>query len=130
MQPIAKTLSDEDIAALARYFSTQEPPLPPSLPVPPADSRTAGETLALRGDSQDGIPPCFSCHAANGLGSGERYPRIAGEPAIYVIKRLHDFQARARIAAPKAGSMTEVASKLTEPEIRNVAAYLSIVSTR
>ena len=127
MQPVARTLSDEEINVLAKYFSVLNPPLAPSSHTPSPDALATGKALALRGD-QNSVPACFGCHAANGAGSGERYPRIAGEPAAYVIKRLHDFQARARLQAPKPGSMTEVASRLTEAQVVDVAAYLSVES--
>lgn len=124
MQPIATTLSDADINALAHFFSAQNPPLAPA-PAPPADLVEAGKALAIRG-GDDGVPACFSCHAENGSGNGQRFPRIAGEPDAFVVDRLHEFQARAKIAMPKPGSMTEVASRLTEQQIRAAAAFLSV----
>jgi cytochrome c553 len=126
MQPIARTLSDADIDSLAKYFAAQQPPLAPSPNPPSPDLVAAGKALAMQGDNKS-IPACFSCHAMNGRGNGERYPGIAGEPAAYVVNRLHEFQARARASTPKPGSMTEVASELTDAEIRDVAAYLSVI---
>jgi cytochrome c553 len=82
--------------------------------------------MAIQGDNPS-IPACFGCHAMNGKGHGEHYPSIAGEPSLYVINRLHAFQARARHGTPKPGTMTAVASKLTDTQIRNVAAYLSVM---
>lgn len=126
MQPIAGNLSDADIVALAQYFSIQHPSLAPS-PQPPVPSRVAaGKSMALQGDGK-GIPACFSCHAAGGRGNGERYPAIAGQTANYVVNRLREFQARARLGSPKPGSMTEVASKLTDTQIHDLAAYLSVL---
>ncbi|WP_425601491.1 c-type cytochrome [Dyella humicola] len=89
----------------------------------------AGKALAIQGDNRS-IPACFSCHATNGRGNGERYPSIASEPAAYIVNRLHEFQARARASTPKPGSMTEVASKLSDAQIRDVATYLSGISPR
>ncbi|RUL72491.1 c-type cytochrome [Dyella choica] len=68
----------------------------------------------------------MSCHAENGTGNGQRFPSIAGEPAVFVVNRLHEFQARAKAGTPKPASMTEVASKLTEAQIRAAAAFLSV----
>jgi cytochrome c553 len=126
MQPIARTLSDADIDSLAKYFAAQQPPTAPSPNPPSPDMVAAGKRMAMQGDNNS-IPACFSCHAMNGSGNGERYPGIAGEPAAYVVNRLHEFQAHARASTPKPGSMTEVASKLTDAQIRDVAAYLSVI---
>lgn len=124
MQPIAGALSDTDISVLAKYFATRRPSLVPSTQPFTAEMVAAGTSMALQGDGKD-IPACFSCHGAAGRGQGERYPAIASEPAAYLVNRLHEFQERARHGTPKPGSMTEVASRLTETEIRDVAAYLS-----
>ncbi|WP_188792284.1 c-type cytochrome [Dyella nitratireducens] len=124
MQPIAKTLSDADINALAHFFSAQNPPLAPA-PAPATDLVTAGNTLAMHG-GDNGVPACFSCHGENGRGNGQRFPGIAGEPDAFVVNRLHEFQVRAKADTPKPGSMTEVASKLTEEQIHAAAAFLSV----
>jgi cytochrome c553 len=126
MQPVAKTLSDSDIGALASYFAAQNPPFVPSAHPAAPDIVAAGKTLAIDG-GDNGVPACFSCHAAKGLGNGQRFPRIAGQSATFTVNRLHEFQARARTSTPKPGSMTELASKLTETQIRDAAAYLSVI---
>ncbi|GLQ50911.1 c-type cytochrome [Dyella flava] len=126
MQPIARTLSDADIDALAKYFAAQKTPLIVSPQAPSPEMVAAGKAMALHGDG-NGVPACFSCHAMNGRGNGVRYPGIASQPETYLVNRLHEFQARARAGTPKPGSMTEVASKLTEAEIDDVAAYLSVI---
>ncbi|PMQ03742.1 Cytochrome c-552 [Dyella sp. AD56] len=126
MQPIASALSDTDISALANYFAAQRPPPAHSQQLPAATSVAGGNLIALQGGSK-GAPACFSCHGTGGHGQGERYPRIASEPATYIVNRLHEFQERARHGTPKSGSMTEVASRLTDSEVRDVAAYLSML---
>ncbi|RDS83995.1 c-type cytochrome [Dyella psychrodurans] len=127
MQPIARTLSDADIDALSTYFSSQHPALAASQQAPSPQLITAGRTLAMHGDS-NGVAACFACHGPGGTGNGQRFPSIAGEPAAFVVNRLHEFQARARAGNVKPGSMTEVASRLTDAEIREASAYLSVTS--
>jgi cytochrome c553 len=83
----------------------------------------AGRRLAQTG--ADNAAACFSCHAAQGAGNGARFPRIAGQPAQFVIDRLHEFQARAREKTPQPGTMTAVAATLEEQQIQEAAAYLS-----
>ncbi|WP_408321104.1 c-type cytochrome [Paraburkholderia sp. RL17-347-BIC-D] len=125
MQAVAQNLSDSDMRALAVFFSNQHPPLVKA-PQPPAPELVAaGKQLAEMGAGTS-VLACFSCHAAGGKGNGARFPGIAGEPAAFTVARLHEFQARAKAAPPKAGTMTAVAGTLNDTQIEQVAAYLSV----
>jgi cytochrome c553 len=121
MQPIARSLDDVQIRELADYFSRQDPPLAAASASP--QLVVAGKQLAEAGASN--VAACFSCHGAQGKGNGARFPRIAGQPAQFVIDRLHEFQQRAREKAPAPGSMTAVSTTLNEQQIKETAAYLS-----
>jgi len=123
MQPVAAGLSDARMRALADYFAHQEVPVTAAGAASSPLLRSAGKQLAEMGATN--VTACFSCHAAQGVGNGARYPRIAGEPAQFVIDRIHEFQARARNAAPQPGTMTAVAATMDESQIRAAAAYLS-----
>jgi cytochrome c553 len=123
MQPIARTLSDAQMRQLADFFSTQKTPLANAGAAASHRLVLAGKQLAESGSTN--AAPCFSCHAAGGNGNGARFPRIAGEPARFVIDRLHEFQARAQGKAPQPGTMTAVAATLNEEQIEAAAAYLS-----
>jgi cytochrome c553 len=123
MQPVARTLSDVEIRQLADFFSTQTPPLADTGASASPQLVLAGKQLAESGSANSA--PCFSCHAAGGNGNGARFPRIAGEPARFVIDRLHEFQARAQGKVPQAGTMTAVSATLNEGQIEAAAAYLS-----
>jgi cytochrome c553 len=125
MQPVAQSLSDDDMHALATYYSAQHPPLAQAMHAPPADLISAGRRLAESG-GENGVPSCFSCHGPSGQGNGARFPAIAGQPKTYSIARIHEFQARARAAPPKPGSMTEVASRMDDAQIEASAAYFSV----
>jgi cytochrome c553 len=123
MQPVAAGLDDARMRALAVYFARQKVPLPGARAAFSPRLRSAGKQLAEAGAGN--VAACFSCHAAKGAGSGARYPRIAGEPAQFVIDRIHEFQARARNAAPQPGTMTAVAATMDENQVQAAAAYLS-----
>jgi cytochrome c553 len=123
MQPIAAGLTDAQMHELAVYFAGQKPPAASAAAAGSPALVPAGKQLATLGAAK--VAACFSCHGANGAGSGARFPRIAGEPAQFVIDRLHQFQARARNAAPQPGSMSAVAAMMTESQIQAAAAYLS-----
>jgi cytochrome c553 len=83
----------------------------------------AGKQLAKIG--VPGVPACFSCHGAEGIGNGPHFPAISGVPAAVTIERLHLFQARARERGPKPGTMRAVASALNKQQIEEVSAYLA-----
>jgi cytochrome c553 len=123
MQPIAQSLSDTRIRDLADYFSNQEAPVVDAGAGSSPQLLLAGRQLAEGGAAN--VSACFSCHAEQGKGNGARFPRIAGEPAQFVINRLHEFQARARKSVPQPGTMTAVAATLDESQIEAAAAYLS-----
>jgi cytochrome c553 len=110
---------------LAEFFSKQHPPLAAGAQPPSQALVVAGKQLAEMGAGSD-IPACFSCHAAGGKGNGARFPGIAGEPAAFVVNRLHEFQERAKGKQPAPGSMTAIAAKLNDAQIEQAAAYLSV----
>jgi cytochrome c553 len=123
MQPIAQNLSDTEIRRLADYFSNQHAPLADAGASASPQLVIAGKQLAEVGAADKAA--CFSCHGAQGKGNGARFPSIAGQPAQFVINRLHEFQARAQGTAPQPGTMTAVAATLDERQIEEAAAYLS-----
>jgi cytochrome c553 len=124
MQSVASGLSDVEIHELATYFAGLHGTRVPA-PQPPADLVLAGKELAQVGAMNDPTPPCVSCHRTDGHSDTARFPSLAGQPAAFVINRLHEFQARARANAPDPLTMTDVAAHLDEVQIRQVAAYLS-----
>ena len=123
MRPIAAGLSDAQMRALAVHFSQQQAPVPASGTAFSPALVSRGRQLAEAGAAN--LAPCFSCHGAKGQGVGARFPGITGQPAQFVIARIHEFQARARNAAPKPGTMTAVAAMMSESQTRAAAAYLS-----
>jgi cytochrome c553 len=123
MQPIAQNLSDSEIRRLADYFSNQHAALTDASASASSQLVIAGKQLAEMGTADKAA--CFSCHGAQGKGNGARFPSIAGQPAQFVINRLHEFQARAQGTAPQPGTMTAVAATLDERQIEEAAAYLS-----
>jgi cytochrome c553 len=123
MQAVAASLSDSDIGALAAYFAVQAPPPSSDGPVPAPELVAAGKLLADSGSAD--IAACFSCHGAGGKGNGERYPAIAGQPANYLVARLHQLQARAKMPHADPATMALLAAKMSEAQIAAAAAYLS-----
>ncbi|MBB3142092.1 c-type cytochrome [Halomonas organivorans] len=86
----------------------------------------AGPGFALEGDADRGervAGTCTACHQADGMGmampQGESWPRLAGLPAAYIAKQLHDFKAGRRENA----TMMPFANMLDDQQIVDVAAY-------
>lgn len=139
MQPVARALTQEEIAAVARDFSA----LPKvnvlaDMPLHPAPDTAAW--LAMRGAWERNIPPCTSCHGSNGMGVGNTFPPLAGQSAAYLEAQLHAFKNGARnekanrkkqmAAAAKRfndpnGLMRHIAASLTDVEIKMLAEYFS-----
>lgn len=83
-------------------------------------SAASAQNLA---DGKDVYGPCAACHGANGEGgkAGE-YPRIAGQPASFIIDSLKGFQSRKRYNLPML-PYTEP-RELSERDMKDVAAYV------
>jgi cytochrome c553 len=83
----------------------------------------AAQNLA---DGKDVFGPCAACHGANGQGGkGGEYPRIAGQPATFIIESLKSFQSRERYNLPMV-PYTEP-RELSLGDMKDVAAYLESI---
>ena len=123
MQPIAKALQQVQRVALAAYYSG----LPPTVAVahpPSADARPAdtGAWLSARGRWADGLPACSQCHGAAGLGVGQSFPALAGQPAAYIAGQLQGWKHGLRPPGPLA-LMVLIAAKLSDADITALADY-------
>jgi cytochrome c553 len=119
MQPMVEDLTPEDFKALGAYFATR-----PTMGHPVADPELAqmGRFIYLRGNPYSGVASCSTCHGNNAHGS-ETLPRLAGQHAQYTENQLKQFNTRER--TNDNAVMHGIASKLTELELKAVAAYIS-----
>ncbi|MDE2465010.1 MAG: c-type cytochrome [Alphaproteobacteria bacterium] len=86
--------------------------------VPPAAAESA-KMIVMQG-IKAGAPACSGCHGAQGEGqSAAAIPRLAGLDAGYLLRQLDSFADGKR----KNGTMTPIASTLTQDERKAVAAY-------
>jgi Cytochrome c553 len=122
MQPNASALSEDERAALAKYYSAM--PLPVRFARPAALPDTKGERLATRGDWGRALPGCVQCHAPGGVGVGANFPPLAGQPAAYIEAQLRAWQQGTRHNDPLA-LMQHVAKQLTPQEIQAVAGWFA-----
>jgi cytochrome c553 len=116
MEPIAATLSDEDVRNLGAYLSSLR--LPPStVPADAAPDETAGgAALVAQGH-------CAACHGDKFEGM-QAAPRLAGQREEYLVKALKDFRAGVRPSTGLA-AMTEVAAHMSDENIEAVAHFLA-----
>lgn len=128
MTPIAQALSVEDAESSARHYASQ--------PRPKAGASTAdpaviarGQNLAINGAWDRQVPPCFKCHAVDGLGVAPAFPPIAGQHAAYTVSQLQAWKTGARTNDPQT-LMKAVAENLTDDDIRSVAEYLAMLGSR
>jgi cytochrome c553 len=120
MWGMAAPLGDEQMAALADYYSRQ---IPVAGPTGAAALITRGKDIYQNGDSAAGVPPCAACHGAAAAGTDD-YPRLAGQHVQYLIKQLRSFQNNMRNVAVMHG----VAQGLQRDDMEAVGTYLQSLS--
>ena len=107
MMPIVENLSDEDIQALARYFSALDNTAPKS-----TQENIDGKHVRAR---------CISCHGMQGITVTGLWPNLAGQKKEYLISQLHAFQSGKRQSA----IMGVISNELNAQQIADVAEYFS-----
>ena len=64
---------------------------------------------------------CAACHGADGIGTLETNPNLAGQKAGYLVKQMKAFKAGER----NDPTMSAMMAPLTDGDIENLAAYFS-----
>jgi len=122
MWGMAANLSDDDIDALADYFSSQAAPTGDKIGFMQHPDLALGQSIFEKGLSDRNVPACQTCHVQ---GRGDvNVPRVAGQHAEYMERSMRDFRAGFRVNE----LMNYVAAKLTNHEIEAVAAYMSTLN--
>lgn len=123
MTAMVTNLSQEDIADIARYFNQQQ--IQPQPNEFDANLLGTGRKIFKGGNRYSGVPACSGCHGPHGAGiSPSAFPSLAGQKVDYVVKQLTDFRVSKRENDPRS-IMQNIASRLTDNEIRSVAAYIN-----
>ena len=119
MNEMAADLTEENIIALADYFSQQQAS---SHKVRDSDLNHVGRYIFLKGNKYSGVAACATCHGENGSGN-LNLPRLAGQHKRYISNQLEEFYLRKR--TNDNSIMHSIASKLTELEREAVSLYVS-----
>src|SRR5712664_934363 len=114
-------LSVEDMRDVAAYYSAQR--VKPGA-VRNRDALALGRKIWRGGDLTKGLPACAACHGASGAGLPAQYPRLAGQYAEYTEAQLKAFRSGERRNDAN-GMMQAIAARMSEPEIRAVADYVT-----
>jgi len=151
MNDIAKALSEQDIKDLAAYVHTLKTPyIGSNLDQLRRDGAEVGEPykgkmIAEYGAPDHGVPACQSCHGFHGRSAGHMYPAIGGQNYVYLQHELTSLRNGGRKFGSKTltkediankddtmrtndfmGQMRAVAKNLTDEDIKNVAAFLTL----
>jgi len=127
----AAPLSDTDMRDLASHFAALAPKSAGA-----AGQGEQGARIFLTGDPERGIPPCQGCHGSDALGPRAQpgrsphppwstIPRLRGQSAIYLTKRLTDFRNGVHPGSSNTRIMEGVARTLDDADVQALAAYLS-----
>lgn len=119
MKAMVSDLSPDDFRLLGMYFESK-----PTRAHKVDDPELAqmGRFIYNRGNPYSGVAACADCHGAGGHGT-DKLPRLGGQHAQYVETQLRQFVKRER--TNDNAVMHTIASKLTELELKAVAAYVS-----
>jgi len=142
MAPMAANLSEQDMADLAAYFSSQKrasekaatsidssattiaPAVTASVSTVEIVTSTGANTI-YAGDVKAGqgkSAMCASCHGADGNSPIAMYPKLAGQSASYIAKQLADFKSGERVDPIMAGMV----AALSEQDMNDLGAYFAV----
>lgn len=110
MSKLAKNLTLEDRVNIALYYGKQK-----VIPQP-----AENQSLAAQGQATF-QRVCQGCHGSNGEGK-EDMPRLAGQPADYIINTLKIF--RDKDPSRAVSVMTGITAQMSDAEILSVASYI------
>ncbi|KXO12262.1 MULTISPECIES: c-type cytochrome [Marinobacter] len=122
MTGLLDNMSDQDLWDLAAYYNEQEMVVGQADP----DLVERGQALYRGGNMASGVPACAACHSPNGVGNEPAgYPALGGQTAEYIEKQLKAYRDGERAGTSNANIMVDVATRLTDAEIKALANYVS-----
>ncbi|MFO8140521.1 MAG: c-type cytochrome [Marinobacter sp.] len=122
MTGLLDNMSDQELLDLAAYYNEQE------MVVGQADPALVeqGQALYRGGNMATGVAACAGCHSPDGAGNEPAgYPVLGGQSADYVAQQLTAYRDGERAAGANAAIMMDIASKLSDAEIKALANYVS-----
>jgi cytochrome c553/glyoxylase-like metal-dependent hydrolase (beta-lactamase superfamily II) len=114
MSPTVASLTDEELTALAKYYSQQKPA---SAVVPPS----IRESVAYKRGELIAGNLCIACHGQTGISIREDWPNLAGQKSDYLYKQMFSYRDKTRASA----LMNAVLHVLQDDEIPLLTDYYS-----
>lgn len=122
MSAMAAPLSEQDMADLAAYFSSNTRSIGSAAD---AEKAARGKKIFQGGDKAKGISACMACHGPTGAGNpGAKFPALGGQQSTYVIKALKDFRTGTRTNDMNK-MMQDIAARMSDKDIEAVAEYIA-----
>ena len=122
MTPMAMPLTEQDMVDLAAYYTSQTFN---KTSTASEDSVKLGQKIYRGGNKKTGLPACAGCHGPQGLGNpAANYPMLSGQHQEYTVKQLKDYQSGARKPEGNAAIMRDIATKMSEDEMKVVTDYM------
>ena len=140
MAPMAANLSEQDMADLGAYCSSQkrsgeQAAVSTDDSAPTAESSVSASNVEIvtstsakaiyAGDVKSGQEKsamCVACHGADGNSLVTIYPKLAGQSANYIAKQLTDFKSGARVDPVMVGMV----AALSATDMNDIAAYYAV----
>ncbi|MGZ5713749.1 MAG: c-type cytochrome [Caldimonas sp.] len=118
MQPMAASLTDDDIRNVAAWFAAQVPPTSAGKGAADPALQAAGAKIARENR-------CAACHKDDFTGQPQQAtPRLAAQREDYLLKALRDFKAGTRVGGGVA-AMADVVQPLGEADFRALAHFMA-----
>lgn len=118
MSSLAKTLSQQDAADLAAWYSSLPTVFQSSMPA----TYENAEKLVKNGSNERLVPPCEVCHGNGGHGQKLDLPALSGQDADYLIATLKAFKDGSR-HNDIYSRMRLIAKTLSDEEISELGVY-------
>lgn len=114
-------LTAEDMRNLGAYYAGQTAKQA-SIPESDVEAAERGERLFRGGAKDMQIAACMGCHAPNGYGVPQMFPRVANQHREYLKKQLLAYKSGQRKS--EGDIMNDIAFRLSEQQIEDVSTYM------
>ena len=136
MNDIAKAMTEQQRKDVAAYLHTLQAPYSGSDLGKLRKEGTRigdaerGQSIVTAGIPDERVPACQGCHGYRGHSAGLLFPALSGQNYVYLTHELASFRRASRgDAAGRTndymGAMRDVAGKLSDRDIADVAAFLT-----
>lgn len=125
MQPIARTMSAEQIRDVSAWYSSLGAGPAAAAGAKPTDaSAVRGRLLSEVGDASLGVQACANCHGPGGAGKQPDYPYLAGQHANYLNAAMAAWKSGAR-KTDSSGQMPHIARALPDADVAALSSYFA-----